>query len=126
MEPMQNIVAVYAFQRHVDEDGRPSRRDGSYQEQTIYLYANRSFRLVEQRGRLEPRYEVKTGDWAVAEEQLTLSINARQFPDGRGTMQTEEHFAKMRLKQADRLGLTDGYETWKRTEGLLPAQLFAR
>lgn len=75
----KTCIAVYGFTSHVNPDGTPSRCDCDYIEYNLYLYDDMTFRYVFQNGRLEPKYETKTGNWKIKNKLLILEVSHRYY-----------------------------------------------
>ena len=79
MKINQEVIAVYGYSNHVNDDGSPSRDDRRYHKKNLYLYNDLSFKIIEQNGRLVPKYEFKTGTWEIEDNKLIVNIKERQL-----------------------------------------------
>jgi hypothetical protein len=111
-------IAVFGLNKHTDEDEKPSRDDSRYQNYTLYIYADKTFKLIHQTGRLGPKYEIKTGTWDVTADELKLSMQERQFTDSAQKKVIEKQNSSMIFIKSSNKSITYGKDRWKLQRGL--------
>jgi len=127
MEINQEVIAIYGYSQHIDPDGRPSRNDSRYIEKNLYLYEDFSFKIIEQNGRLDPKYESKTGNWEIIEDELILHINQKHFIDFSNHNVTEPYTKIIKLiKKPNYLLEPVEEKKWEYQQGIRPEELFSK
>ncbi len=121
----KEVIAIYGFTSHVDEDGTPSRNDKRYIEYNLYLYDDYSFVHSFQKGRLSPKYEKMTGIWKIEGERLVLSVKERNYTDLMNKEVKESYLKKIEFTSSGyKLQEIFGDRQWERRQGLASNVLF--
>ncbi len=124
----EKVVSIFGYNHHENEDGTPSRDDSKYYSFSCRFSLNGDVEIIQQKGRLSPKYKIEVGKWSVINDKIEIKIESIDSVDIYGKVEKDIYskkyifskkfeatlfYSENELKHQSGLYLTDLYKVGK-------------